>query len=454
MGTVMAIMELIGNHFGLVIAGILGAVAYYSIGRDKADETKAVKQLRKTEKSGMTLPFTLHPVIDPVKCIGCGTCTKVCPEGEILRLINHISTLVSPTKCVGHGECEVACPANAITLVFGSKKLGLDMPRLSGSYETNVPGVYIAGELGGMGLIRNAVKQGKIAGEHAMKKLLSAGAKTDTDLVVVGAGPAGLAASLAAIAAGKRYVCMDQNTLGGVVNNFPRQKIVMTYPAVLPIVGKMKFDKNKVSKEELLAYWQQVQRKTGLKIKEKIKFQGFEEANGCIQVNTSEGVITTKKLILALGVAGSPRKLGLANEDMPKVTYRLIDPDHYKNKAIVIVGAGNSALEAAQMLAAKKRNNKVIILIRNKAIDRANDENREAVEKLAKQGRLELWFESSVKEIHEDRLVIKVKTKDADETVANDFLFIFAGAEKPYGRLKELGITIETKFGEPLKRSG
>ena len=444
--------ERYGNNLGLLTIGILGAVAYFSIGREKAEEDAAVRQLEKTLKSGLVDPFTLHPVVDPGKCLGCGTCTKVCPEGDILRLINHISTLVTPTKCVGHGECEAVCPANAITLVFGTKNVGLDMPRLTSNYETNVSGVYIAGELGGMGLIRNAVKQGRAAGEDAVKKLGKGGVKTDTDILIVGAGPAGLAASLAAIAAGKRYICMDQNTLGGVVNNFPRQKVVMSYPAELPIVGKMKFDKNKISKEELLAYWMWVKKKSGLKIKEKTKFQGFEEANGVIQVNTSAGVITTRKLILALGVAGSPRKLGLANEDMSKVTYRLIDPDHYLGKQLVIVGAGNSALEAAQMLAAKKRNNKVIILVRGKAIDRANDENREAVERLAKQGPLEIWFESTVKEIHENRLVIQ--KKDEEKTVGNDFLFVFAGAERPYGRLKELGITIEKKFGEPLKRSG
>lgn len=446
----MAIVELISNHLEIITVGIVSAVAYYGIRGEKTASDAAVKVLAKAKKSGMDTPFTLHPEVDPKKCIGCGSCTRVCPEGDILRLVDHLSTLVSPTKCVGHGECAVACPAGAITLVFGTKKVGLDMPRLSPNYETNVSGVYIVGELGGMGLIRNAVKQGKIAGEHAVKNLSGRGGQTQTDVVIIGAGPAGLSAALAAIKAGKRYIGLDQNTLGGVVNNF-LDKIVMTYPAELPIVGLMKFARNKVTKEELLAYWRAVMRKTGLKIREKVKFQGFVEHNGVITVNTSEGSITTKKLILALGVAGSPRKLGLPNEDLAKVTYSLIDPDHYMGKKIVIVGAGNSALEAAKMLAHAKRSNEVTILVRGKAIDRANDENREDVEKLERQGRLKIWFESQVSEIHEDRLVVSKQGEPV--TVANDFLFVFAGAEKPYGRLTKLGITIEKKFGEAFQQA-
>lgn len=427
------------------------AASFWSVTRKNRQQNAAKTVLKKAMENKTDEPLTLHPQVDPAKCAGCGACTRVCPEGDILRMINHKAVLVSPTKCVGHGECEAACPFGAIDLVFGTKTRGVDIPRITGNYESNIPGLYIAGELGGMGLIRNAVKQGALAGQHALTQLDRSNA-ADYDLFVVGGGPAGLSASLTAIAQGAKYRIIDQNSFGGTVTNFPRQKIVMTQPANLPLIGEMVFDKNKVSKEELLAYWNDVRKKTGLKVSEKESFETLEKRDGVFHVKTSKGTYTALKVVLAMGVRGSPRRLGLPNEDLPKVTYNLIDPKQYRGCDIAIVGGGNSALEAAQRLAAQNLGNRVTLLVHGATMSRANDENRSKIEAMQKQELLQIGYESDVKEIHSKTLVVEKAGKMT--TIPNDYLFVMIGAEMPQKFLMSLGIHIDKKFGEGLEKSG
>ncbi|MGE0762754.1 MAG: NAD(P)-binding domain-containing protein [Bdellovibrionales bacterium] len=430
---------------------IFGGLAYYGVAKKNRQENQAKKILQKAVATGLDEPLSLHPEVDPAKCAGCGACTKVCPEGDILKMINSKAVLVSPTKCVGHGECERACPFGAIDLVFGTKKRGVDIPRLSKNYETNVPGLYIAGELGGMGLIRNAIKQGHQAADHALSNL-NPSVKSDTDVLVVGAGPAGLAVCLTAIVHKKRYLCIEQNTAGGTVYNFPRQKVVMTHPADLPGVGKMKFPRNVVSKEELLHYWNQVRQKVGIKIRENEKFEGLEKVGDHFKVKTSKAEYMAQKVVLAMGVRGSPRRLGLPNEDTTGVAYNLIDPAQYTNKKIAVVGGGNAGVEAAQMLANPKYKNQVTLLVRGPAFDRCNEDNKRIIEDMAQKKMVQIWYEAQVKEIKKDQLNIERAGQLLD--IENDQLFVFAGAEMPFKFLMSLGVEINKAFGQKLKSGG
>lgn len=440
------ILEWVLDHLVLTFGAFSFAfVAWKGIRSRKKEHTLAQKAIQKSIATHMNEPLTLHPEVDLSLCVGCGSCTKVCPEGDILKLINHKSVLVSPSKCVGHGECETACPMNAITLVFGTKTRGMDIPRISANYETNVPGLYIAGELGGMGLIRNAIKQGVAAAKHALKTLPTAGSEV-FDLLIVGAGPAGLGAALASIDAKKKYLCIDQNTFGGTVANFPKQKLVMSAPAELPLVGAMKFAKNKVSKEDLLEFWHEVKKKTGFQLQEKVAFISLEKVAGIFEVKTSKGLVKAKKVILAMGVRGSPRKLGLPNEDLPKVAYNLVDPEEYQGRDICVVGGGNAGVEAAQYLARASLKNRVRLLVRGEQFDRCNDENKRIIEELAAAGLVTIQYSAAVKEISKEALVIEAK--GALQKVPNDYLFVFAGADLPSKFLMSLGISIDKKFGE------
>lgn len=442
---------LIDNVISILFLLAIGVV-FYQIALREKQHKKAKQKLKKAIESKLDEPVTLHPEIDPELCAGCGTCTRSCPEGDILSLINHRAALVSPSKCVGHGECERVCPMNAISLVFGTKTRGMDIPRLTRDYETNVPGLYIAGELGGMGLIRNAVKQGFLAASHAINHLKEGTETTDYDVIIVGAGPAGLSASLTAIANKKKYLCIEQNSFGGTVYNFPRQKIVMSHPLQLPIVGLKKFDSNKTSKETLLAYWNEVKNKTGFKVTENTKFEALEKVGNIFKVTHSSAgntvTHTAKNVILCMGVRGSPRRLGVQGENSSKVTYNLLDPEQYQNKSIVVVGGGNAGVEAAQMLSSEKYKNKVHLLIRGDKFDRCNEENINKITSMKNKQLLEIWFNASISEILADK--VHVKVKEDNVILKNDYVFVFAGAEMPHKFLMSLGVKIDKKFGEGL----
>lgn len=442
------LLDFILAHLELFFLGAMILVALWRAQVKNQRQAYAKKILDKAIKMDLAEPLSLHPEIDPIKCAGCGACTTVCPEGDILKMINHKAVLVGPSKCVGHGECQRACPMNAITLVFGTKRRGVDIPNLTTNYETNVPGLYIAGELGGMGLIRNAVKQGVLATTHACKNLPKITPER-LDIFIIGAGPAGLSSALVAITQKRKYMLIEQNSFGGTVYNFPRQKIVMTHPAQLPIFGEVKFPQNKVTKEELLGFWNKVRVKAGIKISEKTKFQGLQNKGDHFLISTDKGEFEASKVILAMGVRGTPRRLGLPNEDLPKVTYNLLDATEYRQKRICVVGGGNAGVEAAMALADPKLGNEVKLLVRGPTFDRCNDDNRTRVEDMARKKQLDLWFNSSVNQIETSTLeVIKEKS---GVTVPNDFLFVFAGAELPSKMLQEMGIKIDKKFGEALK---
>ncbi len=418
----------------------------------KSKQSQARATLDDARAKNLSEPFSLHPKIDPNLCAGCGACVSACPEGEILRLVNNRAALVSPTKCVGHGECEAACPFDAITLVFGTKTRGKEIPRITSHYESNISGLYIAGELGGMGLIRNAVRQGRKAVEHAAAQLQRApsSVSADYDMVIVGAGPAGIAAALAAKDRGLNYVCLEQDQYGGTIANFPRQKIIMSQPAELPIVGQMKFPRHKVSKEELIARWEEIRSEQKLVVREHTKFLNLIKNDQIFELETSAGKITSRRVVLATGVRGSPRKLGVAGESLPKVTYNLIEPEQYHSQHVAVVGSGNSAAEAVDMLCKKGLGNTVSLLAVTAGFDRCNSTNEAKVRTAAAEGRVNLYFETKVEAIHPGYLDILVGGQR--QILKNDFLFIFIGAELQTKFFNQLGILVDKKFGEPLNR--
>lgn len=407
---------------------------------------KVIQIQQETIASGLTQPASLHPVIDPTKCLGCGACTRVCPEGDILGLIDGKAQLIKPSNCIGHGACKTACPLDAITLVFGTEERGVDIPVLSPDFETAVPGMYIAGELGGMGLIRNAIVQGKEAAE-AIAKSLSDKTTTKTnaellDLLIVGAGPAGISASLSAKANKLRFVTIDQDSLGGTVSHFPRNKIVMTAPVDLPIVGKVNI--KETTKESLLEFWEKVISETNLELQFDERLEDVKSEQDIFRVTTSKQEYLTRKILLCLGRRGTPRKLGVEGEEASKVVYRMIDPAQYRDQHVLVVGGGDSALEAATSIA-EETGTTVTLSYRSDSFSRAKPKNRDKVELAAKQYGMSVKLSSNVKAITESS--VELEHNGVIDSIKNDAIIVCAGGILPTPFLQKIGITIETKYG-------
>lgn len=396
----------------------------------------------KNMQDGLGEPASLHPVFDEQKCLGCKACITACPEGNVIGIINNKAQLINPTHCIGHGACKKACPFDAITLVFGSAKRGVDIPFVSAEFETNVPGIYIAGELGGMGLIRNAVEQGKQAMKSICSKIKPSGNAAIRDVVIIGAGPAGIAATLAAHEKKLNYVTLEQDSLGGTVFNFPRGKIVMTAPMNLPMVGKIKM--TETTKEALLQVWKKIETDTAIRIQYNEGVTEIQAAGKGFIVTTPRQKYQTQTVLLGIGRRGSPRKLNVPGEDLPKVVYRLIDAEEYKGKKVLVVGGGDSALEAALSIA-EQPGSVVILSYRSDAFSRVKEKNRNRIQEAMDSKKIRVLFNSSVKQI--DAESVTIAQGEQAFRVKNDAVIISAGGILPTDFLKKVGINVETKYG-------
>jgi thioredoxin reductase/NAD-dependent dihydropyrimidine dehydrogenase PreA subunit len=432
--------------FSLVIYAVpmLGIWLWYLRRRNIAHRVnKAAKD--DAIQAGLAEPVSLHPVIDPSQCIGCGACVRACPEQpehHVLGLIDGKASLINASDCIGHGACRTACPVGAIALVFGTEKRGVDIPTLSPEFETTVPGIFIAGELGGMGLIRNAVEQGRQAIEAINARAAPSNDPDYLDLVIVGAGPAGFSASLMALSKRMHFATLEQDSLGGAVFQYPRGKVVMTQPAELAIVGQVKF--RNTSKEDLLAFWKEAERVSGVQINYKHKVDGIEEVGGGFVVHTDKGDFRTRNVLLAIGRRGTPRKLGVDGEQLPKVVYRLIDAEQYEGKKVLVVGGGDSALEAAASIA-EVRGTEVTLSYRGDAFQRAKAKNRERIDAAIRNGKLRALLKSNVKRIEPESVTLDYDGKALQ--FPNDAVIVSAGGVLPTALLEKIGIATETKRG-------
>ncbi len=429
-----------GSAIVFYVAILLGIWTTYLVLRTRK-QRRARRELSEAQEAGLLQPASLHPVFDDNRCIGCRSCISACPEDNVIGLIRDKAALINPAHCIGHGACKAACPMDAIKLVFGTAERGVDIPMVSPDFQTNVPGIYIAGELGGMGLIRNAIEQGRQATESIIKANRK-GAGKQLDILIIGAGPAGFSATLAAKEHNLRYVTVEQDSLGGTVAHFPRGKIVMTAPVTLPIVGKMNF--REVSKESLLEFWSEVLDKSGIVINFSERVESINPDKDGFIVTTSKAEYSTRSVLLAIGRRGTPRKLGVPGEESSKVVYRLIDPEQYRKHKVLVVGGGDSALEAAASIAEQPETH-VSISYRSESFSRAKQKNRNRIADLSAAGKLDVLLSSNVKQISKNS--VEIEHLGNIVTIDNDAVIVCAGGVLPTPFLKKSGIQVETKYG-------
>ena len=429
----------------LVYGTPLALIWGWYIGRRQRAERRHVAVREQSLAAGLAEPASLHPVIDATRCIGCGSCVKACPEQpehHVLGLIHNKAQLIGPSDCIGHGACRSACPADAITLVFGSARRGVDIPLLNPSFESTVPGIFVAGELGGMGLIRNALSQGRQAVDAIHKQRPRAPASGVLDLLIVGAGPAGFAASVTARFHRMTFATIEQDSLGGAVFQYPRAKMVMTSPVTLPLIGKVRF--GHTSKEALLEFWQGVERRLGLPVRYGERVESIARDRDAFVVRTTRGEHRAASVLLAIGRRGTPRKLDVPGEELPKVVYRLVDAEQYAGQDVLVVGGGDSALEAAASLA-EGGARRVTLSYRGDAFSRAKPRNRERVAAAERSDRLQVLLESQVRRITAAAVVLDSRGHSVE--LPNDAVIVSVGGILPADFLRNVGLAVETKYG-------
>jgi len=433
--------------YGTVFILCIGTVYFY-LRKKKVKSIKTEKKVAVAKEEGLFEPVSLYPHINLNACIGVGACITECPEKDILGIVDGIATVINTSNCVGHGACFHACPVEAITLRIGTETRGVDLPHVSENFETNTKGIYIAGELGGMGLIKNSVEQGQQAMENIVKNKKTS-KQNVLDVVIIGAGPAGISATLSAKEHGLSSITLEQDSLGGTVYTFPRAKIVMTSPMNLPLYGKAKlYD---TSKDELLQLWNKVIAEHDLKIVENTKVERITPLqDNTFKVVTANGdEYICNNVLLAIGRRGTPRKLNIPGENSQKVAYRLLEPERISGKKIIVVGGGDSAVESAMLL---KDDNDVILSYRKDKFARIKPKNKEKIDEALADKTLTAIFNSNIVSINEQSIMIKVDGEENPKRLENDQIFIFAGGEMPTKFLQNAGVEITKRFGHIMKK--
>jgi putative YpdA family bacillithiol system oxidoreductase len=423
----------------LIAAALIGGFLAYYLRQERQKQAK-YKEAAERGKIRSDGPQSQHPYINNNYCIGCATCTLVCPEGDVLGMVGGKAMIINGYKCIGHSLCADACPVGAITMVMAKPGVGADVATLTPEYETTIKNMFIVGELGGLALIKNAVNQGRDCVDTIVRRLsinkTHASALDIYDLLIVGAGPAGISASLRAAEKKLNYLTLEQSEVGGTVAKYPRQKLVLTSPVEFPMHGKLK--KTELSKEDLLEFWGKILKRADFKCRTGEKVEHIAKGDdGVFRVTTAKGEFRARHVILALGKTGNPRKLGVKGEELPKVMYRLIEADHYVNKNILVVGGGDSAVEAAMGLASQVGNS-VTLSYRQTAFSRIKERNSQRVQEFIRKGKLKVLFNSSPVEFRQDSVVLEVN--GVVQTLSNDFVWIFAGGEPPTAFLNKIGV--------------
>lgn len=520
----------------IVFAGFVGLALVVSDtlrGRRQVLEAMAESEMKSSEqKKTMVMVQSLgtaldpdgppypHPVINTATCIGCHACVDACPH-DVLAIVNGKATPVAIEQCMEDTSCQVECPTvpkSCIVINTNKKIPERKVPNRDQRFMTNVPGVYLIGDVSGVPLIKNAINEGGAVINFIVEDLKYEGrnGKADYDVAIIGIGPAGLSATALAKQRGLKYIAIEQDRIVGTIEQtYQAGKYVYFNPVDKQVMGGINLSGAGATKEVMIGSWMETVRSNGLVINEFESCKNIRpaaEAGGFFIVETEQEKAKRKiqysvrRVILAIGNRGTPMKLGVVGEDakivvtatemvMPafcnkcgdkrvgefrfcqncgqqfvpklkqrpafedeKVKYKLSDPNDYSGKHIVVVGAGNSAIEAAVDLAAYRsddgtritgwRDNTVSLVVRSSFKGDLKLGNKMMVYECIDEGKITACFGQTIKEITPEEVILMnarerdPKTAKESMRMKNDYVFALIGGEKPTKFLESIGVKI------------
>lgn len=389
----------------------------------------------------------LHAMVRADRCVGCGTCVAACPEPGAIKMVGKVA-VVDTALCKAHGDCVKACPVGGISLSAGAAVQEVEVPEVNAAFESNIPGLYIVGELGGRGLIKNAINEGKIAVEEAVQSLKRRAAPLShtpdglevLDLVVVGSGPAGLSAGLEAHKHHLNFAILEQGSLADSIRRYPRHKILLGEPVKVPLYGDLWVAD--ASKETLLQVWETIITSNNLPVRTEHRVESVQFLDGIFHVRTSQGEFLARAVVLAMGRRGTPRQLDVPGEALGKVFYDVVEMEAFAGGRVLVVGGGDSAVESAVGLA-NQPGTKVHLSYRGHELTRVKERNRQKFEAAVAAGKLSVLFDSQVREIREQDVVLAV----GEQTIhlPNDHVIIRIGGDPPLKFLERIGVRVVRK---------
>lgn len=374
-------------------------------------------------------------------CVGCGTCVDACPEPGALRM-HHKLAVVDNALCKGHGECVAACPVGGIAVTTGAAVNRVTVPLVDANFQTNLPGLYIVGELGGRGLIKNAVNEGRLAIDHIIATLPppAAAERELADVVIVGSGPAGLSAGIQALEGGLKYVMLEQGSLSDSVRKYPRHKLLLAEPVTMPLYGNLWVADT--SKEALLRAWESIVASSGLQVRTGERVLRVTPEDGHFLVTTVVAEYHTRRVVLAMGRRGSPRKLGVTGEELEKVVYEIVEMAQFSGRRVLVVGGGDSAIESAVGLG-NQDGTTVHLSYRNDTFARIKSRNQEKLDRAVAAGRVTLLLQTQLREIRTDKVILEGPS--GTMILPNDDVVIRIGGDAPFPFLEQIGVRIVQK---------